>query len=489
MLVFYNLPLSRASFLIFSLVFTIVSVAQQPRLKEKKVAKNLETHITYLASDELQGRQAASDGETISAAYIESQFQKTGLEPAGNYGYYHNISIPTLRMAQPNSNLVLDGKVQKLFTDYYPLSESSNNGILEGQAINVGYGIEDPGLNLANYTGTDVKGKIVLINIGLPGTEEERGRYQSWAGSEYRVDYAKTRGAKAVIFYSTNSTFFPSGTLNKTIENSGIPVLFVKKDLRKSTTVNVEIRVDILLLTTEAHNVLGYIDNGAPTYVIISANHDYKGVGDENVVYNGAGDNASGVAAMLELAKKIKAKPKHFKNNNYLFIAFTGTEKDLLGSKLLASKVLKPDATLNYFINLDKLGHLDSTKTLQVYGTGTSDVWTQYLEKTKYSKRKISTIASTGSLEQNTDAYSFYRNGIPSLLFSTGDFETEGTAADIASGVNYSGETFVVSYIYRFLCNIDTFSTTEKLTTKDTEEGLSPIRTLKYTEPLDNLEE
>ncbi len=121
----------------------------------------------------------------------------------------------------------------------------------------------------------------------------------------------------------------------------------------------------------------------------------------------------------VELAKKIKAKPKHFKNNNYMFIAFTGKEQDLLGSDKLGRGVLKPNMPFNYSVNLDNLGHLDSTKMLQVYGTGNSPTWDVAIVNVRYAKRKVKGVVKTEALEQNTDAFSFYRSVFPSILCTT----------------------------------------------------------------------
>ena len=482
----YKSKFSKFLLLSFVLSFSQYTLAQKPRFKEKKVAKNLESHVTYLSSDELEGRLTGSAGEAKSAAYIESEFKAIGLEPAGNYGYYHNLSVASLRMAQSNSSLLLDGKVLTLFTDYYPMSESANNGIVKGEAINVGYGIQDAGLKVENYTGKDVRGKIVLINMGIPGGQSEYNRSLSWIGSSYRIQYAKSKGARAIIFYSANKDLYPSGTLEKTIENSGMPVLFVKRDLSETKAIPVDLTVDIMLLTTEAHNVLGYIDNGAPAFVIISANHDHLGVSRDGKIYNGAADNASGIAAMLELAKKIKANPKHFKNNNYMFIAFTGKEQDLLGSDKLGRGILKPNMPFNYSVNLNNLGHLDSTKTLQVYGTGNSPTWDVALGNVKYAKRKVKGVVKTEALEQDTDAFSFYRSGSPSILFTTGDLPTDKTPEDVAALVNYAGESFVVSYIYRFLCTTDRLCKQGKLADKEGVKTVLGVRIIQYREVLES---
>ncbi|MBT8326889.1 MAG: hypothetical protein KJP21_04145, partial [Bacteroidia bacterium] len=116
------------------------SFAQKARFKEKKIARNLDKHIRYLASDELEGRGTGSAGEQLSAKYVAEQFEKIGLSPDSKNGYYQYMDIPTLRIAQTNCNLMIGKEALTLFSDYYPLSPSSNNGSYIGVAINVNYG-------------------------------------------------------------------------------------------------------------------------------------------------------------------------------------------------------------------------------------------------------------------------------------------------------------------------------------------------------------
>ncbi len=352
-------------------VSSINTWAQKPRFGEKKRSKRIEKHIAYLASDELGGRLSASDNDKKSAEYIAKQYELIGLEPAGeDESYFQYMPTPDLRLAKSNTSMVLDEVALKLFHDFYPLSASSNKGAFEGEVVNVNYGIEDAGLKHQDYKGKSVSGKVVLIKMGIPGGVHPHNRYISWSGVEYRAEYAKSRGAKAVIYYSGNEELHPSGELAKTVDNSGIPIFFVKKDLSALDQTSVQFNLDILMITKMAHNVLGFIDNQADQTIVIGAHHDHLGRGQKGgslaetpgEIHNGADDNASGVAGLFEIARAILKKPKKYLNNNYLFIAFSGEEQGLVGSKYFVKSRLMREQNVNFMMNMDMIGHLDSTQ-------------------------------------------------------------------------------------------------------------------------------
>ncbi|MDG1045669.1 MAG: M28 family peptidase [Bacteroidia bacterium] len=441
--------------------------AQKPRFGEKKISKRLKKHIEYLASDELEGRLSASENDRKSAEYIAKQYKSLGLESAGEDGtFYQYMPTPDLRLAKSNSNLILGEDAMKLFQDFYPLSASSNKGSYKGEAVNVHYGIEDAGLNHQDYENKEISGKTVLIKMDIPGGVHHHNRYISWSGVEYRVNYAKSRGAKAVIYYSANEDLFPSGELSKTLNNSGIPILFIKKDLDSTDQINIQFNLDILMITKKAHNVLGFIDNQADQTVVIGAHHDHLGRGQKGGslaetlgdIHNGADDNASGVAGLFEIARAIIKKPKKYINNNYLFIAFSGEEQGLVGSKFFVNSPLMRDRNVNFMMNMDMIGHLDSTKkTLIINGVGTSPAWNKAIGEISYPQRKIAKIKTTESGIGASDHTSFYLANIPAVHFFTGQHQYYHKPTDDPSIVNYGGEAFVISYMLKLIEKLNTY--------------------------------
>ena len=435
--------------------------AQKPHFGEKKRSKRITKHITYLASDELGGRLSASDNDRKSAEYIAKQYERIGLEPAGeNDSYYQYMSTPDLRLAKSNTSLVLDKYVLKLFKEFYPLSASSNKGTYEGEAVNVNYGIEDEGLKHHDYQDKEVSGKVVLIKMDIPGGVHPHNRYISWSGIEYRATYAKSKGAKAVVYYTDNEELQPSGTLAKTLDNAGIPIFFVKKDLSSLDVTSIRFNLDILMITKIANNVLGFIDNQADQTVVVGAHHDHLGRGQKGGslaeipgdIHNGADDNASGVAGLFEIAQAIVNKPKKYKNNNYLFIAFSGEEQGLIGSKYFVKSPLMQKQNVNFMINMDMIGHLDSTKkTLIINGVGSSPEWNKAISEVSYPTRKIAKIKTTESGIGASDHTSFYLANIPAVHFFTGQHQHYHKPSDDPSIINYGGEAFVISYMLKIL--------------------------------------
>ncbi|HEY0739952.1 MAG TPA: M20/M25/M40 family metallo-hydrolase [Chryseosolibacter sp.] len=212
----------------------------------------------------------------------------------------------------------------------------------------------------------------------------------------------------------------------------------------------------------KAYNVVGYLDNGAPTTVIIGAHYDHLGTDGQgssldpnpkDKIHNGADDNASGVAGVLELARYF-ASNKTKENNNYLFLCFSGEELGLLGSKYFADHSAVDIASVNYMINMDMIGRLDpQSKTVIVHGTGTSPVWEPMLKKLENENIKIKTDSSgTGP----SDHTSFYLKEIPVLHFFTGSHSDYHKPSDDWEKINLAGEVEVLKIIAKLSMNLDT---------------------------------
>jgi hypothetical protein len=202
------------------------------------------------------------------------------------------------------------------------------------------------------------------------------------------------------------------------------------------------------------HNVIGYIDNGAPYTIILGAHYDHLGHGEDEglnlggkgEIFNGADDNASGTAAILELAKYVK--DSKLKNNNYLFICFSGEEEGLYGSKYFMENPGIPIDKINYMMNFDMVGRLnDTSHLLSVGGYGTSPVWGKILpEKTKSLNIKFD---STGV--GPSDHTSFYLKNIPVLFFFTGAHKDYHRPTDDVDKINFTGEFRVIQYVENIL--------------------------------------
>lgn len=204
-------------------------------------------------------------------------------------------------------------------------------------------------------------------------------------------------------------------------------------------------------------NVLGFIDNGATHTVIIGAHYDHVGHGEfgsrhtgEPAIHNGADDNASGVAGMLQIAQYLKGGKAT--QNNYLFIGFSGEELGLFGSKNYVNDPTIPLNQVNYMLNLDMVGRLNAEKVLAVNGAGTSPAWKPALEKIDVAGIKVKTSDSGIGPSDHT---SFYLKDIPVLHFFTGQHMDYHKPVDDAHLINFEGVAAVSEFIIELIELLD----------------------------------
>jgi hypothetical protein len=208
--------------------------------------------------------------------------------------------------------------------------------------------------------------------------------------------------------------------------------------------------------TITGNNVIGFIDNKAENTVIIGAHFDHLGFGGEGSLYrdsikaihNGADDNASGVAILLNLAAKLKEKNT---SNNYLFMAFSGEEMGLLGSNYFVKNPTIDAKKVSYMINMDMVGRLKKDSALAVYGTGTSPIFKQVLKSHNDNFKLIQQESGVGP----SDHTSFYLADIPVLHFFTGQHEDYHKPGDDSEKLNYEGMETISSYIFNIVSDLD----------------------------------
>ncbi|HEX9825927.1 MAG TPA: M20/M25/M40 family metallo-hydrolase [Flavobacteriaceae bacterium] len=208
--------------------------------------------------------------------------------------------------------------------------------------------------------------------------------------------------------------------------------------------------------TITGTNVIGYMDNKAPNTVIIGAHYDHLGYGaegslyreEEKAIHNGADDNASGVAVMLNLASKLKNTNK---GNNYLFLAFSGEEMGLLGSNYFTKNSTLNLKDVNYMLNMDMVGRLKQDSTLAVYGVGTSPLLKQVVNSSNARFKIIEKESGTGP----SDHTSFYNSDIPVLHFFTGQHEDYHRPSDDSDKLNYEGMNAISNYIFEIIKALD----------------------------------
>lgn len=429
-------------------LLTGTTFAQRLKKADQAIIASLQSHVSFLADDKLEGRRAGSNGEKLAMEYIAGQFQKAGLQPKGdNGGWYQAFDINDGKEISKESYLLINGGEIKL-PGYFPFIGSPTRLIEAAPSI----ALREPGmpwfLNL----------KEELDN----NKSNPHFDVQAWVLEQAKD--AEKKKASALLVYNTGAA--EDGLQFDGKEKAaplGIPVIYVKKDIAKkyfadeSATVEIKLKTLFTDKKRTGHNVVAYIDNGAPTTVIAGAHFDHLGYGEDNnsmyrgtekLIHNGADDNASGSAALIELAKMLKGSK--LKNNNYLLLAFSGEELGLFGSKYYTEHPAADLSAANYMINMDMVGRLnDSTKTVTIGGYGTSPLWGSLLPSISTDQAFISKYDSSGS--GPSDHTSFYRKDIPVLFFFTGTHPDYHRPSDDADRINYTGEYRIVKYIYKII--------------------------------------
>jgi len=223
--------------------------------------------------------------------------------------------------------------------------------------------------------------------------------------------------------------------------------------------------------TTTAVNVVGYVNNNAENTIVIGAHYDHLGMGGEGslhrgkekAIHNGADDNASGVAIMLNLIKDLQGKNT---NNNYLFIAFSGEEIGLLGSNYYVKNPTIDTKKVNYMFNMDMVGRLNEERAMAVYGVGTSPKFSQAL----FANNKDFKLTEKESGVGPSDHTSFYLADMPVLHFFTGQHEDYHRPGDDVEKVNFEGMEDITQYLLAIITDLDDDGRLEFRKTKNESE-------------------
>ena len=461
--------------LIFLLSVTLLN-AQKAKKADRTTIANLKTHISYLADDKLEGRRAGSAGEKLAMEYISAQFKTYGIEAKGVDGYFQPFEINEGKKINDGTGFSVNGTALQPEKDFFPFPYSSLKTVEGNPAI----AIQEPEMPW-------------FVNLAEILQENEQNPHFDLDGYiKTNAKKAYDRGATAIIIYNTGNiddklSFNPKDKS----ELLPIPVLYVYRDAAKkyfsdaTATMAIKIKVDIGQKTRTGHNVVGYIDNGAPTTVILGAHFDHLGYGEdgnsmlrtgEKLIHNGADDNASGTAALLELSRILKSSK--VKSSNFLFIAFSGEELGLFGSKYFTEHPTIDLSSANYMINMDMVGRLnDSTHALAVGGYGTSPQWAGVINAQDKKLPFVIKIDSSGT--GPSDHTSFYRKDIPVLFFFTGQHKDYHRPSDDADRINYEGETQIINYISSIITSLD--KQKQRLAFTKTREVQSSTSSFKVT--------
>ncbi len=440
---------ARILFLFLLFISTVVSAQKIKKQKlgkaDREVFSNLKKHIGYLASDELEGRRAGTNGENLAKEYIAKQFQQIGLQPKGAEGFFQPFSIYAGKQINSSSYFVINNDSLKTNDDYFVFPFSANKTISATPTIAV----------------QEVDMLFLFDLKDLLEENKTNPHFDLNAELLAASKKAEKQGASSLVFFNSSGVEDGLAFNSKDrTEQLGIPVLYLSKKTSikyfadPSSSVNISFRTDVSEIKKTGNNIVGYIDNAATNTVVLGAHFDHLGYGEdgnsmlrtgEKLIHNGADDNASGTAALIELARILHSSKN--KNNNYLFAAFSAEELGLFGSKFFTENPVVDLKTVNYMINMDMIGRLnDSSKTVTVGGYGTSPQWSSLISSANKKNELVVKVDSSGT--GPSDHSSFYRKDIPVLFFFTGLHTDYHKPSDDFDKINYSGEVRIINFIF-----------------------------------------
>ncbi|MBN1338726.1 MAG: M28 family peptidase [Bacteroidales bacterium] len=451
--------------------------------------QEMKEKLTYIASDDLEGRLTGSEGIKQAAGYITGIFTSLGLETAGEKdSYLHPFDfVAEVRIDSMLNTFALEGEHLKAGTDFFPLA-SSESGEAEGQIVFAGYGlkISDGGnYNYDSYASLDVEGKIVIVLNGIPGglDEEKQKLFERSIASGYKQMLARRNGAKAILMVTpeiserrTHEVVGSSGLISLAVSepaadrllksnNETIQSLTEKlaggnqKGNERLFEINrkVHIKTDIQRIKKQDDNIAAVVSSDDPEagYIFIGAHYDHLGMGevnsrdtgdDRNKVHNGADDNGSGTVAVIELAEYFAGMKKENPDqitSNLVFCLWSGEELGLLGSNAFASDLPVAKEKVKAYINFDMVGRMKDNK-LDMQGIGSAQEWKSILEAKNVVSGFDLNIIDDPFLP--TDATSFYIREIPVLSFFTGVHNDYHTHRDDVEFINFDDMQRVVKF-------------------------------------------
>lgn len=459
-----------------------MSLFAQDVIVNKQSLLNMKAHVEYLADDKLEGRLAGSKGEQLAIDYIEKYLKLYGLSGAPGienrvqaFTFYTNLKY------SGKNELIVKKAHQKLDVDFYPVPLSSN-GSAKGKVVDVSYGIDASDLNHNDYQNVKEE-EIFLLNLASPDGHHPHSKYLKYNAWSDRVNQALKHNPKAIILYNSEKPISIQALRSyNNISRVAIPVIYVEDktaELIKSK-MKVEFTVNIDQKQQTAHNVVAYVDNGADKSVVIGAHFDHLGYGEygnslytgEKAIHNGADDNASGTALVLEMARLI-SQNKEFKQHNYIFIFFSAEELGLLGSNYFTNSSVLDDYNVSYMLNFDMVGRLENKENadLGITGTGTSSVWDSLLKRVNTHNLTLNT--TSGGLG-SSDHSSFYLHNVPAIHFFTGTHEDYHKPSDDHEKINYSGMQTVLSMAMKVCAELEDDAKLDFIKTDDGNSRKAP---------------
>jgi hypothetical protein len=468
------------------LIFLVkISLAQTNQYEIK--SGEIQQHIQYLASDSMKGRYPGTTESKKSAQYIRDHFKKAGLQLMYDSGYQY-FDMTSNMIAGKKNMLMIDNKNYSYGKDFVTYSFSSND-TLDAPVVFAGYGfdIKKDTLVWQDYNGVDIKNKWVMILTGDPGSDSSRNPWRRYSFDRNKVVTAHDLGAAGVIFVMSAKNY-PGDKLEGDLIDLGfynvdIPAIRITRKLAdrllksKNTTIekleselrktnkpnsfildkNLMACTDLIRSKVSTRNVVAMLPGSDSIlkneYIVVGAHYDHLGFIEVNhnlythskkEIHNGADDNASGTAGLIELAEVLASNRNPLKRS-IIFVAFDAEEEGLLGSKYFISQLKSDKSKIKLMINFDMIGRMNTEqKVLIVNGNGSfkeSDSILNIYANSSGMRVRFSPGNFSGS-----DQFSFYNEKIPVLFFFTGVHDDYHQPTDDADKINSEGEKLVLDY-------------------------------------------
>lgn len=448
--------------------------------------ERLHADVARLASDEWQGRRAGTEGAALASSWIASEFRRIGLRPGAADGTYYQMFsfIDGVTLGEGNALSVAPGQAFAPAEEFRPLAFSSA-GAFEGPAVFAGYGIVAKDEGYDDYAGLDARDRVVLILRYGPGGDDPHSKWAAFTPLRLKVMTAREHGARAVLVVTGPGTPDAKDELvplraDASLSDAGIPAFTVKRAVAEAlfagsgTTLaaaqkalvesarpapvalpgaHVSGRADVTPRRSITRNVIASLPASGTEAeaVVVGAHYDHLGLGQtgsldpnpDGKIHHGADDNASGVAALLELARALAPRAGTLARS-VIFVAFGAEELGTLGSSYFVKEPPLPLERIAAMVNMDMVGRLRDGK-LDVHGVGTSPFWRPALEEANRAAGLQLNLRDGGY--GPSDHSPFYAAGKPVFFVFTGAHADYHKPSDTADRVDAAGIARVLSLV------------------------------------------
>ena len=455
----------------FLLLFTCFGCGADSEAHYASDAERVQSWVAWLADDAREGRGVGTEGLVAAETWLAERFAELGLEPAGEDGYFQTFEVPVRIEVGEGTGLLLsqDGSgTIELSSDDYVVAAFSASGDLEAEIVPVGYGISADDLTHDDYEGKDVQGKIVAVRRFVPAGArfEEQANQRRYGDLRYKAFNAREHGAAGVLIVDLpelaageempDEAVLPSLKVDAD-GDAGLPVLILRRKVGKKfftgdQPMRAHLTTEVEVQHATARNVIGRVpaapkgDRAAPRHgaILVGAHFDHLGFGgsgslepDVEEPHNGADDNASGTAGLMEIARELMERRDQLERDVWI-VAFSGEESGLVGS---TSFTRNPPGGLDIeglvaMVNLDMVGRLEEGR-LSVLGGDSAEEWDDLVPALCEEAELDCELGGDGY--GPSDQTPFYAAGIPVLHFFTGAHDDYHRSTDDSDKINAEG--------------------------------------------------